>query len=96
MPLEIQRTALVYRLWDDADLAALFEAHADADWLCTMTCGKEDGVVVWRVGLQNTAARQHITATRDQVIVSDLSTAFAQTVEYYNAANPGNMIEVGS
>lgn len=96
MPLEIQRTALVYRLWDDSDVADLFNDHAEADWLCSMTCGKEGEAVVWQIGLQNSAARQHVTATREQVVVSDLATAYSQSVEDYNAANPDNMIEVGS
>jgi hypothetical protein len=96
MPLQIQRTATVYRLWDDDDVNALFEDHATADWLCTINCAKEDGVVVWRFGLQNTAARQVVTATRDHVVVSDLVTASAQTVADYNAANPDNLIEVAS
>lgn len=93
MPLIIQRTATVYRLWDDDDLRQLFEDHAAADWLCVLNCGKEDGQVTWQVGLQNTAARQVVTALRDQVVVSDLVTVIAQSVEDYNAANPDNMIE---
>ena len=93
MPLQIQRTATVYRLWDDGDVHELFEDHAAVDWLCTLNCAKDSGVVVWQVGLQNTAARQVVTATRDHVVVSDLVTVVAQTVAEYNAANPGNMIE---
>ena len=96
MPLTIQRTATVYRLWDDDDIHALFEDHAAQDWLCVLNCGKEDGVVSWRVGLQNTGARQVIDADRTKVVVSDLVTVIAQTVEEYNAANPDNTIEAGS
>ena len=93
MPLQIQRTATVYRLWDDDDLRELFEDHAANDWLCALNCEKEDGVTVWRVGLQNTGARQVVTATREQVIVSDFVTVIAQTVDEYNAAHPDNTIE---
>lgn len=92
MPLQIQRTATVYRLWDDDDIRALFEDHAGAGWLCTITCLK-DTVVVWQVSLQNAATRQLVTANRDGVVVSDLVTVQAQTVSEYNAANPGNTIE---
>jgi len=95
MPLQIQRTATVYRLWDDDDIHALFEDHADAGWLCTLTCLK-DTAVVWQVSLQNTAARQFVTAPKSSVVVSDLTTVVAQTVSEYNAANPDNMIEAGS
>ena len=96
MPLQIQRTATVYRLWDDEDLRELFEDHAANDWLCALNCEKEDTVVVWRVGMQNTEARQVVTATRDQVIVSDLVTVLAQNLADYNTANPDNTIEVDS
>lgn len=93
MPLEIQRTALVYRLWDDADLKDLFEDHAAADWLCALTCSKETGSVEWVVSLQLSAARQLITATRDEVIVSDLVTVTKMPLVEYNAAHPENTIE---
>ena len=96
MPLQIQRTATVYRLWDDQDLAELFDSHAAAGWLCSVSCGLEDQVVVWRVGLQHTANRVHVTALREGVVVSDGTTLVAQTVAEYNTANPDNMIEVGS
>lgn len=96
MPLIIQRTATVYRLWDNEDVQIMFEDHAAADWLCQMNCGKESGAVVWRVALQHTEARQVVSALRDQVIVSDLVTVIAQSVDDYNEANPDNPIEVGS
>lgn len=96
MPLIIQRTATVYRLWDDEDVHALFEDHAAADWLCTLNCGKESDVVTWRVAMQHTANRQVVAALRDEVIVSDLVTVIAQSVQDYNEANPDNTIEAGS
>lgn len=92
MPLQIQRTATVYRLWDDDDIHALFEEHAAAGWLCTLTCLK-DSVVRWQVSLQNSATRQLVTAALGEVIVSDLVTVQAQSVDDYNAGHPNDMIE---
>lgn len=93
MPLQIQRTATVYRLWDDDDVHALFEDHAAAGWLCTLTCMGDGSGLTWQVSLQNSAARQVITAPTSSVVVSDQVTVQAQTVAEYNAANPGNTIE---
>lgn len=96
MPLEIQRTVLVYRLWDDDDVRAVCEDHAAAGWLAMKTCALRDGAVEWHVSLQNAATRQQITAPTSDVIVSDLVTVVAQNVEQYNAANPDNQISQSS
>lgn len=93
MPLVIQRTATVYRLWDDDDVHALFEDHASAGWLCTLTCTKSDSSVVWQVSLQNSSTRQLVQAPRADVVVSDLVTVEAQTLLAYNLAHPDDMIE---
>ena len=92
MPLQIQRTATVYQLWDDSDVQALFEDHAEAGWLCTLTCLK-DTVVRWQVSLQNSATRQLVSAPRTDVVVSDLVTVESLTVSAYNTANPAHTIE---
>lgn len=93
MPLQIQRTATVYRLWVDEDVKALFEDHAAAGWLCTMNCAKDGDQVVWQVSLQNTAARQLATATTHQVVVSDLVSVQPMSLLEYNLAHPENVIE---
>lgn len=92
MPLQIQRSANVYLLWDDADVKALFDDLSGLGWLCTLTVSGG----VWQVGLQNTAARQLVTAPTTSVVVSDSVTVYAQTVEEFNTAHPDDAIEVGS
>jgi hypothetical protein len=94
MPMVIQRTATVYRLWDHNDFAALFDDHANAGWLCTLTAQKPADVVVKQVALQNTQTRQLVNAQLTDVVVSDLVTVEAQTVAEYNVAHPDNAIEV--
>lgn len=96
MPLQIQRPATVYRLWDEADRTALFEAHALVGWLCQATCLKEGDGIKWQASLQKSDTRQLVTASLSEVIVSDLVTVESQTVEAYNSANPDNPIEEGS
>lgn len=93
MPLQIHRVANVYRLWDDADLKALFADHIGADWLTTLTYVASDGQPDFRLTMQNSKTRQIVTATLSDVIVSDFVTVFAQTVAEYNAAYPDNVIE---
>lgn len=93
MPVTITRTAEVYRLWDDSDVRALFDSHAQAGWLCTLSAFTEDGVVVWQVQLQLSALRQLITAGLADVIVSDTVTVQAMSLADYNAANPDHVIE---
>lgn len=92
MPLQIQRTANVYLLWDDGDVKLLFEELSAADWICTLTVVHG----VWQVSLQKTATRQHVIAPTSDVVISDGMTVLAQTVEEYNADHPDNMIEVES
>lgn len=96
MPLQIQRTATVYRLWDSGDVTALFEAHAADGWVCQTTCHKDGDSLTWVVSLQKSDTRQLVTATLSDVVVSDLVTVYAQTVGDYNAANPDQPIEEGS
>lgn len=96
MPLQIQRTVLVYRLWDDGDVTALGEDHAANAWLAMKTWALRDGAVECHVTLQNSATRQQVTAPTCDLIVSDLVTVVAQTVEEYNAANPDNQIGMDS
>lgn len=93
MPVTITRTAEVYRLWDDADLRALFDSHAQAGWLCTLNCFLETDSVVWQVQLQLSAARQLVTAGLADVIVSDGVTVQSMSLTDYNAANPDHAIE---
>jgi len=92
MPLQIQRTATVYLLWDDSDIKALFEGLSAAGWLCTLTI--VDGV--WQVALQHSANRVLVTAPRSSVVISDGLTVAAQSVDEFNTANPGHRIEEGS
>lgn len=98
MPLQIQRTATVYRLWDEEDLKAVFVDHLPGGWLTTLTYFKEKDtdVAEFRLTLQNAETRQIVTASLDGVVVSDLVTVVAQTVEQYNAENPDSVIEAGS
>ena len=92
MPMQIQRPANVYLLWDDSDVRALFDDLSAAGWLCTLTVAGG----AWQVALQNTAAKQLVTAPTTHVVVSDSVTVYAQTVAEFNAANPDHMIEEGS
>jgi hypothetical protein len=94
MPLTIQRTASVYRLWDDDDLRTCFADHASVGWVCSLVCYQENGQTVWSVRLQNNDTRQLLSIPADDgVVVSDLVTVQTQTLLEYNAANPDNMIE---
>lgn len=90
MPLQIQRTASVYRLWDDHDLWELFSVLAATGWVCTVTAAGAEPV---SVQLQSTSTRQLVSATRSQVVVSDGVTVVAQSLGEFNAANPTNSIE---
>lgn len=96
MPLTIQRTATVYRLWDDADLRDCFTDHAELGWVGSLVCAKETDTVTWVVRLQHSELRQLISASLEDVVVSDGVTVQAQTVTDYNTANPDNQIEAGS
>jgi hypothetical protein len=91
MPLVIQRSATVYRLWVQSDVSALFEDHAAAGWLCTLTCVPPD--MVWQVAMQKAATRQQITSPLTEVVVSDLVSVQAMTVADFNAAYPDDVIE---
>ena len=93
MPLVIQRTASVYRLWNDDDVRELFESHANAGWLCTVTCIKDGDGVVWQVTLQNSSTRQLVQAPPSDVVISDLVTVESQTLLAYNLSNPNDVIE---
>jgi hypothetical protein len=93
MPLQIQRTANVYQLWDDDDLKSVFVDHLEAGWLTTLTYTTVDGVAAFRLTMQNAESRQLVNASLDDVVVSDLVTVIAQTVDEYNEANPNNTIE---
>jgi hypothetical protein len=93
MPLQIQRTATVYRLWDDDDLKALFVDHLPGGWLTTLTYIRDNDVAGFRVMMQNAESRQQVTATLAQVVVSDLVSVVAQSVADYNAENPGSAIQ---
>ena len=96
MPLTIQRSATVYRLWDENDLRECFGVHAETGWVCSLVCAKENDTVVWAVRLQHSESRQLISAAVDDVVVSDGVTVQALTVAAYNTANPDNVIEEGS
>lgn len=96
MPLQIQRTVTVYKLWDDGDVKAACQEHAAAGWIAEQRLIYQDGQPSLSVSLQNTATKQLVTATHTQVIVSDLRSVVAQTVDEYNTANPDNLIEVES
>ena len=91
MPLQIQRTALVYRLWVQSDVSALFEDHAALGWLCTLTFVPPE--LVWQVAMQKAATRQQIAAPLTDVVVSDLVSVQAMTVAEFNAAYPDDVIE---
>jgi hypothetical protein len=91
MPLVIQRSAKVYRLWVQADVSALFEDHAAVGWLCTLTCVPPE--LVWQVAMQKAATRQMVTAPLTEVVVSDLVSVQAMTVAEFNAAYPNDAIE---
>jgi hypothetical protein len=91
MPLVIQRSATVYRLWVQADVSALFEDHAALGWLCTLTCVPPD--MAWRVSMQRSVTRQLIIAPLTEVVVSDLVSVQAMTVAEFNAAHPDDAIE---
>lgn len=93
MPVTITRTAEVYRLWDDTDLRALFDSHAQAGWLCTLSAFPQDSVVVWQVQLQLSSNRQLVIGGLADVIVSDTVTVQAMSLAEYNAANPDHAIE---
>jgi hypothetical protein len=91
MPLVIQRSAKVYRLWVQSDVSALFEDHAAVGWLCTLTCVPPE--LVWQVSMQKAATRQLITAPLAGVVVSDLVSVQAMTVTEFNTAYPDDAIE---
>jgi hypothetical protein len=91
MPLVIQRSAAVYRLWVQSDVSALFEDHAAVGWLCTLTCVPPE--MVWQVAMQKAATRQQITAPLPEVVVSDLVSVQAMSVAEFNAAYPDDAIE---
>lgn len=95
MPLTITMTAQVYKLWEPADSDAVFEAVALAGWISRMQCMVLDGVLVWSVVFQRNSSREQIQAARDDVAIFDGTTLITQTLEDYNAANPGNQIEEG-
>ena len=91
MPLVIQRSATVYRLWVQSDVSALFEDHAALGWLCTLTCVPPE--LVWQVAMQKAATRQQITAPLTEVVVSDLVSVQAMSVAAFNTAYPDDAIE---
>ena len=91
MPLVIQRSAKVYRLWVQSDVSALFEDHAALGWLCTLTCVPPE--LVWQVAMQKAATRQQITAPLTEIVVSDLVSVQAMTVAEFNMAYPDDAIE---
>ena len=93
MPLVIQRTATVYRLWNNDDVHDLFESHANAGWLCQTTCIKDGDGVTWQVTLQKSDTRQLVQAPLGDVVISDLVTVESQTLLAYNLANPNDAIE---
>lgn len=93
MPLTIQRSATVYRLWEDSDMRECFADHALTGWVCSLVCAKENDATVWAVRLQNADLRQIVSASVGDVIVSDGVTVQALTVADYNTANPDNQIE---
>jgi hypothetical protein len=91
MPLVIQRSATVYRLWEQTDVSALFEDHAAVGWLCTLTCVPPE--LVWQVAMQKSATRQQLTVPLTDVVVSDLVSVQAMTVAEFNAEYPDDAIE---
>jgi len=90
MPLTISRQVNVYQLWSDADLRECFEGLAVAGWLCSLAA--TGNPAVWSVQLQHNTNRIQVSATLDDLIVSDGVSVEVQTVEAFNAANPGNPI----
>ena len=88
----ISRPVSVFRLWDNDDLRECFADHAAVGWVCSLAAYRDGDTVVWSVGLQNNASRVQLTAGLSDVVVSDLVTVVTQTVDEFNAANPGNEI----
>lgn len=84
MPLQIQRAATVYRMWVNDDVKELCVTHAAAGWLVTQTWFQQGDDVIHGTSLQKTATNQLVTATDLQVVVSDLVTVSALSVEDYN------------
>lgn len=95
MPIQIQRTATVYRLWNTDDLWAVFADHFDAGWATTLIYCKADesAAPAFRLTLQHSETRQIKTAALDEVLVSDLVTVQVMTVAAYNAEHPETTIE---
>jgi hypothetical protein len=90
MPITISRPVSVYRLWDNDDLRDCFEASAVAGWLCSLAA--TGSPVVWSVQLQHNTNRIQVSATLDDLIVSDGVSVEVQSVDAFNAANPDNEI----
>jgi hypothetical protein len=90
----ISRPVSVYRLWDNDDLRDCFEALAVSGWLCSLAASGDP--VVWSVQFQHNTNRLQASASLDDVVVSDGLSVEVQTVDEFNAANPGNEIVRGS
>jgi type VI protein secretion system component VasK len=90
MPITISRPVSVYRLWDNDDLRECFEALAVGGWLCSLAAAGSP--VVWTVQFQHNTNRLQATATLDDLLVSDGVSVEVQSVDAFNAANPGNEI----
>ena len=90
MPIMISRPVSVFRLWDNDDLRDCFESLAVAGWLCSLAADGDP--VVWSVQLQHNTNRIQVSATLDDLIVTDGVSVEVQTVVAFNAANPGHEI----
>jgi len=90
MPINISRPVSVYLLWDNTDLRDCFEDLAAAGWLCSLAA--TGSPVVWSVQLQHNTNRIQVSASLDDLIVSDGVSVEVQSVAAFNAANPGNEI----
>jgi len=87
MPLTINRPAKVYRLWLEADRDDCFTDHADKGWICTYVVAKVDGEVTRAVRMQLDGSKLPVlSATLDDVVVSDGVTVEVQDLDGYNSA----------
>jgi hypothetical protein len=94
-PLQIQRIATVYRLWDDDELRQCFSDHAAVGWACTLVCFN-DGQEKWEIRLQHNEQKQLLSGDLDGVVVSDMVTVEVMSLMAYNLAHPDNVIGEGS
>jgi hypothetical protein len=93
MAEDVMRPAKAYRLWDSADRDELCDSHAQVGWVCQVETVSVNGGLSRTVLLQNNTTKQAIKATRDKVIVSDLTNVEALSVTDYNQLYPNSQIQ---